>query len=53
MEECKPLPTGGHGVWQLDSSVAAISPRLNGAGEQGLTLVHFSAQPEPFLSLKM
>jgi hypothetical protein len=25
---------------------------LAGAGLQGLTLVHFSAQPEPFLTLK-
>ena len=51
--ECKPLPSSGGSAVSLfpsrvSSSSLAIPPMH--AGSQGLTLVHFSAHPEPFLT---
>ena len=47
MDECKPLPHGG----LADESQRAHLNHVD-AGQQGLTLVHFSAQLEPCLTLK-
>jgi hypothetical protein len=53
------LPRGGTRVQRRRGRRACIRPQRQreggvargaGAGRQGLTLVHFSAQPEPFLT---
>jgi len=51
---------GGHGALTIAfknpdayASVSAFSPICNPSAVGAFTLVHFSAQPEPFLSLKI
>jgi len=54
VNECKPLPA----ATSPSSAVTAASAPSHAASacalavKQGLTLVHFSAQPQPFLTLK-
>ena len=47
-------PPGAWRVQKMEAEVAAMEQRCPGPGggraRQGLTLVHFSAQPEPFLT---
>jgi len=47
MNECKPLVPGGEGA----GCGGLVRARAGRAARQGLSLVHFSAQPEPFLTL--
>ena len=58
MDECEPLPgagtdsgtdsTAGTAVCGAD---AVVAPKNDSTVDQGLTLVHYTAQPKPHLTL--
>ena len=60
MDECKPLPNAGSTPRSAQSASMAEMPgntwtawpsrRASRTSNQGLTLVHFSAQPKPILT---